>query len=92
MPPSVASSDIANHSGRRFSAITCALSGSVAMYHCSSKPPATVDTMPSSASLRVISFLNATSLIAPATTPPTTAVMVNMKAVRIASWAKVLEP
>ncbi len=78
--------------GRRFCSTTSAVSGNVARYHCSMPAPASVATMPSQASLLAMLFFSAASLNWPATMPPTTAVMVNMKAVRMPSWAKVLGP
>lgn len=80
------------YSGRRFSITRWAYSGRVLTYQKRMAAPAMLETMPSQARRRTMSRLKAGSWIEPATIPPTTAVMVNMKAVRIASCAKVLAP
>ena len=81
-----------NQSGRRLFMTSRAVSGRVVRYQRNTSTPAMAEPIPSQASLRATSFLKAGSGKRAATMPPTTAVMVNMKAVRMASWAKVLGP
>ena len=81
-----------NQPGKRFCITKAAVSGSVDKYHWNIAAPAKAEPMPSQASLVATSFLNAASLKRAATMPPTTAVIVNMNAVRMPSWAKVLGP
>ena len=76
----------------RFSSTTRADSGSVVRYQRCSSAPATVDTMPSHARTRSTRRLTSRSSKREATMPPTTAVIVSMKAVRTANCAKVLAP
>ena len=90
--PTAAATIVENVEGERSVSVSRAESGSVWKYHRPARKVPATPIKPTAESTRAMCDFSAGSWIFAATMPPTTPVIVSMKAMRSATWAKVLGP